>query len=179
MRITGGALRSRALVAPRGQQTRPTSDRVREALFSMLTSDGVFGEPRVLDLYAGSGALGLEALSRGAARCIFAETDPAACRVIRRNLEQLRLAGGRVFQRDAVALLRGEIAAGTRHELVLADPPYERWAEVEPDLAGLLPAVIAASGLAVVETSARIEPQLPLDLVTSRRYGSARLTVFA
>ena len=99
--------------------------------------------------------------------------------MIRRNLEQLGLAGGRVVQRDAAAFLRGELAGGTRHDLVLADPPYERWASVEAELATLLPLVVAPSGLVVVETSARVEPQLPLDLVTSRRYGSARLTVFA
>ncbi|HEY9456822.1 MAG TPA: hypothetical protein VIQ56_02865, partial [Gaiella sp.] len=77
------------------------------------------------------------------------------------------------------AFLRGELAGGTRHDLVLADPPYDRWEAVAVDLAALLPPVLASTGLAVVETSARVEPQLPLDLVTSRRYGSARLTVFA
>jgi 16S rRNA (guanine(966)-N(2))-methyltransferase RsmD len=176
MRIIAGTHRGRRIAAPKGAHTRPTGDRVREALFGLV---GPVDGASVLDLYAGSGALGLEALSRGAARCVFAETDPAACRVIRRNLEALELAGGRVLQRDALALLRGEAAAGTRHDLVLADPPYDRWEEVEAGLAGLLPSVVAASGLAVVETSARVEPQLPLDLVTTRRYGSARLTVFA
>jgi len=176
MRIIAGTHRGRRIAAPKGAHTRPTGDRVREALFDLV---GPVDGASVVDLYAGSGALGLEALSRGAARCVFAETDPAASRVIRRNLEQLSIAGGRIVQRDAAAFLRGEIAAGTRHELVLADPPYDRWAEVEPELAALLPSVIAPSGLAVVETSSRVEPQLPLDLVTSRRYGSARLTVFA
>ena len=175
MRIIAGTHRGRRIVAPKGAHTRPTGDRVREALFDLV---GPVDGASVLDLYAGSGALGLEALSRGAARCLFAETDPAACRVIRRNLEQLGLSGGRVVQRDAVALLHGEVAAGARHELVLADPPYDRWDELAPDLAALLPAVVAQSGLVVLETSARIEPRLPLDLVTSRRYGSARLTLF-
>ena len=175
MRIIAGSHRGRRIAAPKGAHTRPTGDRVREALFDLV---GPVDGASVLDLYAGSGALGLEALSRGAARCVFAETDPAACRVIRRNLEQLGVVGGRVVQRDAIALLRGEASAGVRHELVLADPPYERWADVEPDLAGHVPAVVAPSGLVVVETSARSEPRLPLDLVTSRRYGSARLTVF-
>ncbi|HET6682346.1 MAG TPA: 16S rRNA (guanine(966)-N(2))-methyltransferase RsmD [Gaiella sp.] len=175
MRIIAGSHRGRRIAAPKGAHTRPTGDRVREAVFDLV---GPVDGASVLDLYAGSGALGLEALSRGAARCVFAETDPAACRVIRRNLEQLGLVGGRVVQRDAIALLRGEASAGVRHELVLADPPYERWADVEPDLAAHVPAVVAPSGLVVVETSARSEPRLPLDLVTSRRYGSARLTVF-
>ncbi len=176
MRIIAGTHRGRRIAAPKGAHTRPTGDRVREALFDLV---GPVDGASVLDLYAGSGALGLEALSRGAARCLFAETDPAACRMIRRNLEQLGLAGGRVVQRDAVAILRGEAAAGARHDLVLVDPPYDRWAEIEPELAARLPDVLAPSGLAVVETSARVEPQLPLDLVTSRRYGSARLTLFA
>ena len=176
MRIIAGTHRGRRIAAPKGAHTRPTGDRVREALFDLV---GPVAGTSVLDLYAGSGALGLEALSRGAARCVFAETDPVASRVIRRNLEQLGLPGGRVLQRDALAVLRGEAAAGTRHDLVLADPPYELWAEVEPELAALLPAVLAPSGLAVVETSARVEPRLPLALQTTRRYGSARLTLFA
>lgn len=176
MRIIAGTHRGRRIAAPKGAHTRPTGDRVREALFDLV---GPVDGASVLDLYAGSGALGLEALSRGAARCLFAETDGAACRVIRRNLEHLDLAGGRVVQRDAAAVLRGEAAGGHRHDLVLLDPPYDRWAAVEPELAQLVPPVVAPSGLVVVETGARVEPRLPLDLVTSRRYGSARLTVFA
>jgi 16S rRNA (guanine966-N2)-methyltransferase len=175
MRIIAGTHRGRRIAAPKGAHTRPTGDRVREALFDLV---GPVDGASVLDLYAGSGALGLEALSRGAARCVFAETDPAACRVIERNLEQLGLAGGRVLRRDAVAVLRGEEASATRHDLVLADPPYERWAELEAALAPLLAAVVAPSGIVVVETGAREEPTLSLDLVTSRRYGSARLTLF-
>jgi 16S rRNA (guanine966-N2)-methyltransferase len=176
MRIIAGTHRGRRIAAPKGPHTRPTGDRVREALFDIV---GPVDGASVLDLYAGSGALGLEALSRGAATCVFAETDSAACRVIRRNLETLGLTGGLVVQRDAAGLLRGEAAAGRLHDLVLADPPYDRWDAVAADLGALLPQVLAGSGLAVVETSARVEPQLPLDLVTSRRYGSARLTVFA
>ena len=176
MRIIAGTHRGRRIAAPKGAHTRPTGDRVREALFDLV---GPVDGASVLDLYAGSGALGLEALSRGAARCVFAETDAAACRVIRRNLEQLGLSGGLVLQRDAAGVLRGEAAAGRRHDLVLADPPYDRWDAVEAALASLLPQVVAPTGLVVLETRAPVEPQLPLDLVTSRRYGSARLTVFA
>jgi 16S rRNA (guanine966-N2)-methyltransferase len=144
MRIIAGTHRGRRIAAPKGGHTRPTGDRVREALFDIV---GPVDGASVLDLYAGSGALGL--------------------------------AGGHVVRRDAAGLLRGEAAAGRRHDLVLADPPYDRWDAVAVDLAALLPPVLAGTGLAVVETSARVEPQLPLDLVTSRRYGSARLTVFA
>jgi len=83
-----------------------------------------------------------------------------------------------VTQRDALAVLRDERTAGRRHELLLLDPPYERWQELEPRLTELVPTVVAAAGMVVVETDARVEPTLPLDLVTTRRYGSARLTLF-
>ncbi len=176
MRIIGGTHRGRRIAAPKGAHTRPSGDRVREALFNLV---GPVGGASVLDLYAGSGALGLEALSRGARRCTFVETDGAACRAIRANLESLGLTGGLVLQRDAAVVLRDERAAGRRHELLLLDPPYERWAELEPRLGEPLAAVVADRGVVVVETGARVEPSLPLDLVTTRRYGSARLTVFA
>ena len=175
MRIIAGTHRGRRIVAPKGSHTRPTGDRVREALFNLV---GPVDGASVLDLYAGSGALGLEALSRGARRCMFAESDAAACRVIRQNLEALGLTGAVVAQRDAVAVLREERSAGRQHELVLLDPPYERWASLEPVLGTLLADVVGAGGLVVVETDARAEPALPLDLVTTRRYGSARLTLF-
>ncbi len=176
MRIIAGTHRGRRIAAPKGAHTRPTGDRVREALFNLV---GPVDDATVLDLYAGSGALGLESLSRGARRCVFAEADGAACRVIRSNLETLGLTGALVVQRDALAVAREEIVAGRRYDLVLLDPPYERWKALEPKLAELLPQVVADSGLAVVETDARVEPALPLDLVTTRRYGSARLSVFA
>jgi 16S rRNA (guanine966-N2)-methyltransferase len=176
MRIIGGTHRGRRIEAPRGEQTRPTSDRVREALFNLV---GPVADASVLDLYSGSGALGLEALSRGARRCVFAETDAAACRAIRRNLEALGLSGALVVQRDAVAVLRDEQAAGRRHDLVLLDPPYGSWPSLEPTLGALLPDVVGDDGIVVVETDARVEPELPLDRVTSRRYGSARLTLYA
>jgi 16S rRNA G966 N2-methylase RsmD len=83
-----------------------------------------------------------------------------------------------VAQRDATAVLREERTAGRRHDLILLDPPYDCWAELGPQLAGLLPAVVAEAGIVVVETDARTEPTLPLALVTTRRYGSARLTLF-
>ena len=176
MRIIGGTHRGRRIAAPKGGHTRPTGDRVREALFNLV---GPVDGAAVLDLYAGSGALGLEALSRGARRCVFVETDGAACRAIRANLETLGLIGGVVTQRDALAVLGEERTAGRRHELLLLDPPYELWQELEPRLAELLPEVVAEAGMVVVETDARVEPTLPLDLVTTRRYGSARLSLFA
>jgi len=175
MRIIAGTHRGRRLAAPKGEHTRPTGDRVREALFNLV---GPVEDAAVLDLYAGSGAFGLEALSRGARRCVFVEVDGAACKVIRANLETLGLTGALVVQRDAIAALNEETAARRRHDLVLLDPPYDRWAAVERRLGELLPQVVAASGLVVVETDARVEPDLPLELATTRRYGSARLTLF-
>lgn len=175
MRIIAGTHRGRRFRAPAGDHVRPTSDRVREALFSIV---GPVDDASVLDLFAGSGSLGLEALSRGARRCTFVEQDRAACRVLRANLEGLGLTGALVLQQDAVQALREEAAAGRRHDLVLLDPPYGSWAALEARLAAALPAVVAETGLVVVETDARVEPQLPLDPVTTRRYGSARLTVF-
>jgi 16S rRNA (guanine966-N2)-methyltransferase len=175
VRIIAGTHRGRRIAAPKGAHTRPSGDRVREALFNLL---GPVDGASVLDLYAGSGALGLEALSRGARRCVFAETDAAACRVIRANLESLGLTGGVVVRRDAVAVLRDESAGGRRHELVLLDPPYDRWADLEGRLGRLLPPVVADGGVVVVETDASIEPTLPLALRTTRRYGSARLSLF-
>jgi len=133
----------------------------------------------VLDLFAGSGAMGLEALSRGAAGCVFVESDRQAVRVIQANLEKLRLTGAVVVGRDVTAALREERDRGRRYDLVLADPPYEEWERHEPSLAELVPVVLADEGLVVVETAERVESSLPLDLVTTRRYGSARITVLS
>ena len=175
MRIIAGTHKGRRIAAPKGAHTRPTGDRVREALFNLV---GPVDGAAVLDLYAGSGALGLEALSRGAQRCVFVERDGTACRAIRSNLETLGLTGALVLQRDAIAVMKEERAASRRYDLVLLDPPYEQWTGLERSLAELLPDVVTDAGLVVVETDARVEPSLPLDPVTTRRYGSARLTVF-
>jgi 16S rRNA (guanine966-N2)-methyltransferase len=176
VRIVAGSRKGHRIAAPKGVVTRPTGDRVREAAFSLI---GPVDDATVLDLFAGSGAMGLEALSRGALRCVFVEHDRGACRVIQANLEKLRLTGAVVVNRDAAAALREERARGRRYDLVLADPPYEHWGSHEAHLVELLPDVLEKDGVAVVETSAGVEPELPLDLVTSRRYGSARITVFS
>lgn len=175
MRIIAGEKRGHRIVAPKGDRTRPTGDRVREALFSIL---GPVDDAAVLDLFAGSGALGLEAMSRGARRCVFVDTDRAACRAIKENLEHLRLTGALVLQRDAVGVVREEGSAGRRYDLVLMDPPYDGWPSLEARLADLLPLVLAEDGVVVVETEGRVEPVLPLTLLTTRRYGSARITLF-
>jgi len=149
---------------------------VREAAFSLI---GPVDGATVLDLFAGSGAMGLEALSRGAASCLFVEHDRDAARVIHANLEKLRLTGAVVATRDVAAVLRDEHDRGRRYDLVLVDPPYGEWEKHAKTLAELLPAVLADDALVVVETSDRVEAELPLALVTSRRYGSARITVFS
>ncbi len=175
MRIVAGSRKGHRIGAPRGVVTRPTGDRVREAAFSLI---GPVEGAHVLDLFAGSGAMGLEALSRGAARCVFVEKDREACRVIERNLEKLGLTGAVVLRRGVVEALREENARNHRFELVLADPPYDDWERFAEPLSALVPGLLGDGAVFVLETDARTEPELPLDLVTSRRYGSARISVF-
>ncbi len=172
MRIVAGRCKGARIYAPRGLETRPTSDRVREAAFDLI---GPLEGAAVLDLFAGSGALGLEALSRGAASAVFVDAEPAACRAIERNLAKLRL-DARVVCADASRYLARE---RSRYDLVLLDPPYELLESLlvrhDPDLAR----VVADGGLLVVESAAHAEPELPsLRTRTSRRYGAARLTLF-
>ncbi len=174
MRIIAGSRKGHTIHAPRGHDTRPTSDRVRENVFNLV---GPVDGAAVLDLYAGSGALGLEALSRGAARAVFVERDGEAARAIERNLDKLRL-GGTVLRQDAVAALATEAGSGRKYDLVLVDPPYDMYPELQPQLARYLPAVLAEDGLLVLETDVRVEPELPLPQRTSRRYGQARITVY-
>lgn len=127
MRIIGGKFSGRALVAPKGRETRPTADRVRESVFNILAHrEGfTFEGARVIDLFAGSGALGLEALSRGASFCLFVETDAAARGAIRDNVEALGLFGAtRVHRRGADALGEKPAGVGGPFSLAFLDPPY-------------------------------------------------------
>jgi 16S rRNA (guanine966-N2)-methyltransferase len=174
VRIIAGTHRGHTIYAPRGRDTRPTSDRVRENVFNIL---GPVDGATVLDLYAGSGALGLEALSRGAERVVFVESDREAVRAIERNLDKLQLSGT-VLRQDVATALAAETGAGRKYDLVLVDPPYEMYTEIEPQLARYLPRLLADGGGVVVETDARTEPALPLELRTSRVYGAARVTVY-
>lgn len=175
MRIIAGSRKGARIFAPKGRSTRPTSDRAREAAFTLI---GPVDGAAVLDLYAGSGAMGLEALSRGAASAVFVEADRDACRTIERNLDKLRLKGGTLLCRDTLRALAAETAAGRRYDLVLLDPPYGSFATMQTSLATYLPAVLADDGLLVVETGTREHPELPLAERTSRTYGSARVTLF-
>jgi 16S rRNA (guanine966-N2)-methyltransferase len=175
LRVVAGSRKGARIFAPKGADTRPTADRVREAAFNLV---GPVDDMAVLDLFAGSGAMGIEALSRGAARAVFVESDREATRTIERNLEKLRLTGAAIVRVDAVTALAAEVAAGRRYDLVLVDPPYEMFSLLQQRLARYLPAVVEPGALVVVETAAAEEPELPLPKRTSRRYGSARLTVF-
>lgn len=175
-RIVAGAAGGRRLVVP-PKGTRPTTDRVREALFNVLAARLDFTGLRVLDLYAGSGALGLEALSRGAASVVFVESDRRAAEVIARNIATVALPGA-VVRRGAVATVLG--AAGTPMDLVLADPPYDVPAgEVEATLSLLdRNGWVAAGSVAVVERSAA-SPALDWPegwtVWPERRYGDTRI----
>ena len=177
MRIIAGSRKGHTIQAPKGTDTRPTSDRVREAAFTLIPPGFVEGAT-VLDVFAGSGAMGLEALSRGAERAVFVEADPDAARTIERNLDRLRLTGATVVRQNALTALAAEAAGGRQYDLVVVDTPYARWPELERRLAPYLAAVLAEDGLLLVETAARTEPSLPLAQRTSRRYGSARLTLY-
>jgi 16S rRNA (guanine966-N2)-methyltransferase len=173
VRIIAGTSKGTKIFAPRGHDTRPTSDRVREAAFNLI---GPVDGAAVLDLYAGSGAMGLEALSRGAASAVFVESDRDACRTIERNLEKLRQLGAEVACTDVLRFLAAE---RRRFDLILVDPPYDVVESVAVRLATYLPSVLADTGLVVLESSSRVEPELPpLALRTSRRYGAARVSLF-
>src|ERR687897_1312922 len=124
MGIIAGSRKGARIFAPKGHEVRPTGDRVREAVFNLV---GPVDELDVLDLFAGSGAMGLEALSRGAAGVTFVEGDRAACRTISENLERLGLTGARVTCGDALWALR---QTPPMYDLFLVDPPYEDWSEL-------------------------------------------------
>ena len=172
MRIIAGAQRGHRIEAPKGLATRPTSDRARESAFNLI---GPLDGAIVLDLFAGSGAMGLEALSRGAASCVFVESSRDACRTINANLDKLQLRGT-VLQQDAIRALAAERRT---YDLVLCDPPYDFGERDRARLATQLPRVIAPNGLLVYETAAKTEPAIEtLTVRTSRTYGSARLTLF-
>ena len=179
-RIIAGAAGGRRISAPDGRTTRPTSDRAREALFASVQSDlGDLDGIRVMDLYAGSGAIGLEALSRGAAHALLVEADRRASQVIRSNIAALRLPGARLVA-DRVERVVGAGNSGDPYDLVVADPPY---AVSDDEVAAVLADLVerdwlAADAVVVVERSKRVaEPSWPkgLELDRSRGYGEAVL----
>jgi len=167
MRIVAGQFRGRPLAAPEGAHTRPTSDRVREAVFNILEhgiADFSFAGIRVLDLFAGTGALGLEALSRAAAFCLFVEEAAAARALIRRNIETLGLTGAtKVFRRDATNL--GRAGNLGRFGLVFLDPPYEQGLAQRALASAAQGGWLAAGAIAVIEDSRRATVALPQDFL--------------
>jgi 16S rRNA (guanine966-N2)-methyltransferase len=173
VRIIAGSRKGHRIAAPKGEATRPTGDRIREAAFNLT---GPVDGAAVLDLFAGSGALGMEALSRGADRATFVESDRDALRTINANLDKLRLTGARVLGQDVVRFLATERGP---YDLILVDPPYELVESLAMPLSTHLPRLLARDGLVVYETGSRQEPELDgLAVRTSRRYGNVRLTLF-
>ncbi|MFV0281380.1 MAG: 16S rRNA (guanine(966)-N(2))-methyltransferase RsmD [Rhodoblastus sp.] len=181
MRIVGGRFRGRALQAPVTRAIRPTSDRLRESVFNILAHgyDGMVENARVIDLFAGTGALGLEAVSRGARFALFVDDGAQARALLRENVEALGLGGlTRIFRRDATRL--GAAPVGEKFDLAFLDPPYGH---------GFAPRALAAlvdggwlnaGALAIVEEAAGAEIELPagMNLVERRAYGETQF-VFA
>jgi 16S rRNA (guanine966-N2)-methyltransferase len=165
VRVVAGTLGGRRLVAPEGRSTRPTTDRVREAVFNSLASGGLLEGAVVADLYAGSGAIGIEALSRGAARCVFVERDRQALRALEQNLDSLGLHDrSRVMAADATSA-----AATVDADIVFADPPYdfEDWNQ----LLGRI-----SADLVVAESGAAIAVPDGWHAIRVRRYGRTHVT---
>jgi 16S rRNA (guanine966-N2)-methyltransferase len=179
VRVVAGTHRGRRIAAPPGRDTRPTSDRVREAVFAIV---GPLEGARVLDLFAGSGAMGIEALSRGAASALFVDRDARAAAAVRANLASLGLAGrARVVAADWRAALRGARRAGDAFDLCVVDPPYSVLAPIADTLADALGPVLAADAVVVVEGPAA-DPAptlggLPVAERTERTYGATRVVV--
>jgi 16S rRNA (guanine966-N2)-methyltransferase len=170
VRVVAGDFKGHRLRAPRGGWIRPTADRVREALFSML---GDVEGARVLDLFAGSGALGIEALSRGAREAVFVDRDARAVAAIRRNLESVG-AVGEVRRQDALRFLATRPG---KFDLVLVDPPYDFAARLAGPLAERLPAVLARNAVVVTESDKRLPLELPLPLARERAYRDVRIAI--
>jgi 16S rRNA (guanine966-N2)-methyltransferase len=178
MRVVGGTARGRRLQAPPGGATRPTSDRVRESVFNMLyslsaASDGEDGEidgAGVVDLFAGTGAMGIEALSRGAARAVFVEQDPGALSVLKSNLASTGLVPAEVNRSEVLAWLGRQSGSEALFDIAFCDPPYRY-----PDWARLLELVPAR--LVVAESDASVGPVPGWDVTRSKRYGGTVVEV--
>jgi 16S rRNA (guanine966-N2)-methyltransferase len=170
MRVIAGRLGGRVLRAPRNHVTRPTGALVREALFALL---GDIGGARVLDLFAGSGALGIEALSRGAREVLFVERDRRAFGALLSNLRALGLQPpqARALRGEALWALHNARRGREKYDLILIDPPYAQGQRWEPRLRLLLPELLCARGRVAVESDRRQPLELALPLVIERRYG--------
>ena len=174
MRVIAGDYKGQRLVAPKGA-ARPTLDRVREALFSML---GPIEGLRVLDLYAGSGALGIEALSRGAAEATFVDSDQSAVRAVRQNLSRLGIDPAHVTRSGVGPFLRHAARKGERWDLAFCDPPYRLAHRLGRDLGELLPPVLVPEARVVCESSVRHPLELQLPLLKQRRYADTVIAIY-
>ena len=173
MRVIAGRFGGRPLVAPRGRATRPTSDRVREAVFSILAS--VEGA-HVLDLFAGSGALAIEALSRGAAEATLVDSSAAAVAAIRRNLSALGTDAD-VRRQRAATFLEQARSDGRQYDLVFLDPPYQRASGLGRQLSTALAPLLASGARVVAESDRRVPLALELPLLDERRYGDTLIRI--
>jgi 16S rRNA (guanine966-N2)-methyltransferase len=175
VRIVAGARRSQRLRVPPGTAVRPTSDMVREAIFDSL---GPIGGLAVLDLFAGSGAMGLEALSRGAARCVFVEQDARVGEMLRLNVRDLDYeAVSRVAVADYRTALQDIIRAEQTFDLLFVDPPYRMLPDVEVTLEPLMPSLLHDGGVVVIESDKALHPTLGAVPVFDRVYGDTRVTM--
>lgn len=183
VRVVAGTLRGRTLVAPEGSATRPTTDRTREAIFNALSSLGALEGSVVADLFAGSGALGIEALSRGAASCVFVESDGRALTAIRQNVRTLGLEGRTEILAGRVETIIGSTTLATtstlrRADLVFADPPYgyEGWEELTTRLGS----IVAEDAVVVLESGTELAPAFAESsvwtVIRSKRYGRTWVT---
>jgi 16S rRNA (guanine966-N2)-methyltransferase len=175
VRVVAGSHRGRALVAPRGRNTRPTSDRVREALFSIL---GPLAGERVLDLFAGSGALAIEALSRGAGQATLVDSSRAAIVAIRHNLDALGLEAEARHQ-PALLFLRDARQSARQYDLIFLDPPYRHAKAMGGEFSTALAPVLAPEARIVAESDRRSPLELEaLPLRDERRYGDTLIRIY-
>jgi len=175
LRIIAGNNKGTIITAPKGSRTRPTADKVRGAIFNMLGDVTGFS---VLDLFAGSGALGLEAMSRGAAGALLVDSSPAAIAAIHKNITKLRHENARAARRGYLAILKDAAKKRHRYDLIFVDPPYRMHRVIEPELARWLPDVMAPGARVVVESGSSLEISLPLELLNDKVYGDTRVRIF-
>lgn len=171
--MIAGSRRGATLLAPRGRETRPTGDRVREALFSIL---GAIDGWRVLDLFAGSGALAIEALSRGAAQATLVDASAAAIAAVRRNLDSLGFIA-EVHRVGAAEFLERARADARQYDLVFLDPPYRRAGSLGRQLSIALAPVLAPEARVIAESDRRAPLELDLPLLDERRYGDTLIRI--
>jgi 16S rRNA (guanine966-N2)-methyltransferase len=176
VRVIAGRYGGRRLKAPKGRATRPTSEKVREAIYAML---GDIEGTRVLDLFAGTGALGIEALSRGAREAVFVESGRAAGDALQANLAALGLTGeqAQLRRERADEALKRAWKRKETYDLLLIDPPYGRALELGPRLAVVLPGLLAPGARVVLERDRRVSLDLGLALEKERRYGDTTIAI--